>query len=257
MEEVNNPERLAKAGSYDTSKYDELLAKVYEDAAGMAGSYGIKIVDESTFKKNIEYLFIAVKDNNEEVTFLKDLVKMATSLRNGDYWKIAGLHIESSRILRSKHIIEGMVAGLMKELEAFIWAEREDNRLVDGILIGQLKSYLKGKEISYPKGHLNNGTPYYISVEQYLLESIDFSYQDNGREYAAQALASCFLGKKPFHIDSTGLIEDGWNISVKEGAFIYDLLHYCGYISDEQYEDKNLEIYPDKAKYDMVKPYFS
>lgn len=255
MDEVNNPERLYSF-QHESEKYDGLLDKVYSDVIDMALDYGITIVDFDTFKKNIEELYIAVNDRSEQVKFLKELVNMANSLRTGAYWKIYGLRIDSKRILESRYIVDGFLSGMVKELEDFAESEKGRGNFVDDILIQQLKSYLKGEKINYPKGHLKDGTLYFSSLEQYLIDSIDFSYQDLDRESAAQSLALCFLGKKPYHIDKTGYHEDGWNISIKECAFIYDLLYYCGYIDEESLEDKNLEVYPEKEKYNIIRNYF-
>ena len=248
MDEVNNPQRpLAKWADllfpYDNAKYDGLLEEVYSDTKGMASKYEISIVDADTFRKNIEELFISVKDYSEQTTFLKDLVLIGSRLHNAYEWKIKGVRVNSATIRNSKFIRKGILEGLIKELMAFYEEQRQNNNRVDRLLILKLKRYLMGEEVNYPKGFTKDGRPYYKNVEDYLLSSIDYWYRDLNRESAAQSLARCFLGKLK-------------SISIKEGAFIYDLLHYTGYIDDEQWEDKNYEIYHAKQKYYMVKGFF-
>ena len=242
VDEVNNPKRtLAKRAnllfSYDNAKYDGLLEEVYSQAKEMASKYGINIVDADTFRKNIEELNISVQDYSEQTTFLKDLVNLGKVLKLNDEceWKIKGVRVDSPTIRNSKFVRDGILAGLVKELMAFE-EQRRNNIKVDRLFILKLKRYLMGEEVDYPKA-------YYKDMEDFLISSIDNWYRDLNRESAAQSLAKCFLGKvKP--------------ISVKEGALIFDFLFLSGYISAEQKEDKELEIYPDKHKYDIVKSFF-
>jgi hypothetical protein len=247
MDEVNNPQRpLAKWADflfpYNNAKYDGLLEEVYSDTKGMASKYEISIVDADTFRKNIEELFISVQDYSEQTTFLKDLVMIGSKLHGAYEWKIKGVRVNSTTIRNSKFVCEGVLAGLIKELMTFYEEQRQNNR-VDRLLILKLKRFLMGEEVNYPKGFTKDGRSYYKNVEDYLLSSIDYWYRDLNRESAAQSLAICFLGKVS-------------SISIKEGAFIFDLLHYTGYIDDEQKEDKELETYPEKHKYDTIKEYF-
>lgn len=252
MDEVNNPQRLLAKnhlGSYDESDLSKLKAEVFFDVSGIAKRYGI-VLDEELVFKNIEALDVSVCDYSEQKTFLQELVILCNRLRQNDCsWKIYGLRIDSRRINGSINIKQGMIYGLVKELEAFVKSEKEKNSYVDNILIRQLKNYLIGDTMQFPQ-------KYYDSLEDYLFDSIDFTYTELNMEKAAHSLAICFLNRKPYHIDKTGLVEDGWNLSIKEGAFIYDMLHYTGYVEEEQWKDKDLEPYKEKCKYDMVKRFF-
>lgn len=248
MDEVNNPERPLRrwAGglqSYDEANYTALVDKVHQDAKEMGERYGISILEKVVFRKNLEDLFISVEDYSAERMFLKDLVRIGCTLRSECELRIKGLQIETPYLLSARNVKEGVLAGLVKELEAFSERQKMEKERVDDILIRQIKSLLEGEEVDYPKGNLPDGRPYYTSMEDYLFSSIDYAYRDMGRGEAAQSLAYCFLGKYT-------------NISIKEGAFIYDMLHYCGYVSEEQKEDKELEIYSQKQKYDMIKEFF-
>lgn len=249
MAEVENPQRPPRGWEgvveYDWKHYEELLDAVFSDFEDIAERYEITL-DEAWYKNHIEHLAISVRDNAGQKTFLKDLVLLGSKLRTLCEWKIKGFKI-NSHIKYSEYIREGILAGLVKELEVFVKRERENNTYVDNILIDKIKKHLQGEEVDYPKGFLPDGRPYYENIEDYLIYSVDFSYLEHSRCDAAQSLAYCVLGKDG---------KEGWKLSVKEGAFIFDLLFYCGYVSKEQLEDKNFEIYSEKSKYDMIKPYF-
>lgn len=248
MQEVGNPKRPPKGWDgvmeYDWQHFNGLLDAVFEDMKGMALKHNIAL-DEAWFKNHVEYLAISVVDYYEQVQFLKELVRLGVVLRTSCEWGIKGYRVSYTKY--SKYVREGMLAGLVKELEDFEREQREKNIFVDGILTDKIRKHLQGEEVYYPHGFLPDGKPYYKDTEDYLLYSVDFSYLEHGRCEAAQSLAYCVLGKDH---------KKGWNLSVKEGALIYDLLHYCGYIRPEQKEDKEFEIYPEKHKYDMVKEYF-
>lgn len=250
MVEVHNPQRPPKGWEgvmkYDWQHYNSLLDAVFSDIIGIASQYGITL-DEAWFKNHVEHLAISVQDYPEQKTFLKELVLLGSELRTSCEWKIKGLRIDSKIIKNSQYVRNGMLAGLVKELENFVKGEREKNIYVDGILIEKIKKHLQGEEVDYPKGFLSDGRPYYKDVADYLIYSVDFSYLEHSRCDAAQSLAYCVLGKDG---------KEGWKLSVKESAFIFDLLFYSGYVSKEQLEDKNFEIYSEKSKYDMIKPYF-
>ena len=193
MDEVNNPQRLLAKnhlGSYDESDLSKLKAEVFSDVSGIALRYGI-VLDEALICRNIESLDLSVSDYSEQKTFLKELVILGERLKQKDCsWKILGLRIDSRRINGSMNIKQGMIDGLVKELEAFVESEKEKNIYVDDVLISQLKNYLIGADIQYPQ-------KYYDSLEKYLFGSIDFSYLELNRERAAHSLASCFLNQKP------------------------------------------------------------
>lgn len=252
MAEVENPKRPPSKRwwdgvlEYDWQHYEELLDAVFSDLRNIANQYQITL-DSAWFKNHIEHLKISVKDYSEQKKFLKELVLLGSKLRTSCEWKIKSLRIVSNAINNSKYVREGMLAGLMKELEDFAKGERAKNNYVDSILIDQIKKYLQTGEVEYPKGFLPDGRPYYKDVEDYLYNSVDFSYLEHDRCSAAQSLAYVVLGK-----DGKG----GWTLSVKECAFVYELLYYCGYVSVEQMQDKNLEIYSEKHKYDVIKEYF-
>lgn len=250
MLEVENPQRPPKGWEgvmkYDWQHYNDLLDKVFSDIKEMASRYEIT-PDEAWFKNHVEHIAISVQDYSEQITFLKELVQLGSKLRTSCEWKIKSLRIDSMIIKNSQYVRNGMLAGLVKELENFVKGEREKNIYVDGILIEKIKKHLQGEEVDYPKGFLSDGRPFYKDVSDYLIYSVDFSYLEHSRCDAAQSLAYCVLGK-----DS----KQGWNLSVNEGAFIYDLLYYTGYVSKEQSDDKNFEIYPEKHKYDVIKEYF-
>lgn len=242
MDEVNNPKRLlAKKADllfqYDESNYKALLDTVFDDVETMASKYNINL-DRDRFEKNIESLFISVHDYSGQTTFLKELVKIGKRLRNESIGSVQNIRIGGHKVEDSEKLREGVLLGLLKELEAFYESEKNNNIILDRILFLQLRSYLMGEEIKYPMN-------YYGSVEDYLFDSIEFSYKDMNRKSAALALASCFLETNTKDI-----------ISVKKGAFIYDLLYYTGYVNKEQWKDKNLESYMEKCKYDMVKRFF-
>lgn len=250
MQEVENPKRPPKGWDgvmeYDWKHYEELLEEVFADWEGMASEYGIEL-DEAWLRNHIEHIAISVQDYSKQKTFLKELVKLGSKLRTLCGWKIKGLRINSPAINNSKHIREGMLAGMVKELADFVKGEREKNIYVDSILIDKIRNYLQGEEVDYPKGFLPDGRPYYENVDDYLIYSVDFSYMEYRRCDAAQSLAYCVLGKD---------YKQGWNLTIKEGAFIYDLLFYCGFVSEEQKFDKEMEIYAEKHKYDVLKEYF-
>lgn len=250
MAEVHNPQRPPKGWEgvmkYDWQHYNDLLDEVFSDIKEMASKYGITL-DEAWFKNYIEQIAISVQDYSKQKIFLKELVQLGCKLRTSCEWKIKGLRIDSTTINNSKYVKEGMLAGLVKELEDFVKEERKKNNYVDSILIDKIKKQLQGEEVGYPKGFLPDGRPYYKDIEDYLLYSVDFSYLEHDRCSAAQSLAICILRKNT---------KDDWHISIREGAFIYDMLYYTGYVRKEQKEDKEYETYSDKFKYDMIKEYF-
>lgn len=251
MLEVENPQRPPSKwweDGYDWKNYEELQDAVFCDLQDIASRYGITL-DEAWFKNHVEHLLISVRDYSWQIRFLKELVLLGCKLRTSCEWKIKSHRIDSLTIKNSKYVREGMLVGLARELEDFVKKERGRNIYVDSILIDKIKKHLQGEEVDYPQGLLPDGRPYYKNVEDYLIYSVDFSYLEHGRCDAALSLVYCVLGK-----DGKG----GWKLSVKEGAFIFDLLHYAGYVSEEQKLDKeNNYFYPEKEKYDMIKPYFS
>lgn len=230
---MNNPHRLASG--YDTAHLEALQDAFFDDASKMAAKYGISL-ERALFDGYLENLNIAVHDYSEQKAFLKECVKMGMELKGEYEWKIKGLRIDSGRIKNSKNISDGIKLGLIKELDAFAESEKKNGRMVDDVLLMMIKNYLQDKDVHFPEG-------WYKSVEEYLLDAVEFTYLDMTREGAAQSLAVCFLNSSR-------------TLTISEGAFIYDLLHYCGYVDEEQWEDKNLEIYYEKCKYDMVKSFF-
>lgn len=250
MKEVENPKRPPSKWwgevEYDWKHYEELLDEVFYEIEEMASRYGITL-DEAWFRNHVEYIAISVRSNSPQKKFLKGLISLGNKLKKELQGNIK-IQIGRRKIPDNAKLREGVLIGLGLELEDFVKREREKNIYVDGILIDKIKKYLQGEEVEYPKGFLPDGKPYYKDIEDYLYSSVDFSYLEYDKKLAAQSLAYVVLGK-----DGKG----GWKLSVKEGAFLYDLMHYTGFVAEESWEDKNHRgvTTNNKDKYDIAKYY--